>query len=212
VTKTDGADVRNSRIGGDRRTELIGVAEELFMQNGYDNVSIRDIVRGTDSSGSPGLFYYYFGSKKEIYDAVIDKIVADVMRSRHEIFAVFRANPSLQAGDVFWRSLMEDARRVRALAAETVDTGQVADVLRRLAVLETPRLRAMVLGLLNHPGNIRLGGLVDKAHSRQFVDFIVAGVNGVVASEGSSDDLEETVGYLRRMVMMLFLSPAVVGE
>ena len=61
---------KNSKAPDVRRKELIEVAAKLFSQKGYENVSVRDIL--SEVNGAPGMFYYYFKSKQEIYIAVID--------------------------------------------------------------------------------------------------------------------------------------------
>lgn len=48
-----------------RKQELIDVANRLFLKNGYNATTIRDILK--EVNGAPGMFYYYFASKYEIY-------------------------------------------------------------------------------------------------------------------------------------------------
>jgi AcrR family transcriptional regulator len=54
-----------------RKQELADVAERLFLEKGYDQTAVSDIVREIDVS--QGTFYYYFSSKEEVLEAVIDK-------------------------------------------------------------------------------------------------------------------------------------------
>ncbi|HVP19472.1 MAG TPA: helix-turn-helix domain-containing protein [Spirochaetia bacterium] len=55
-----------------RRDTLLKVGERLFAQNGYRDVSIKDI---TSAAGlGMGSFYTYFGSKEELYSAILDII------------------------------------------------------------------------------------------------------------------------------------------
>ncbi len=49
-----------------RKQELIDAALALFMEKGYESVSVRDILKVVN--GHPGMFYYYFESKQEIYN------------------------------------------------------------------------------------------------------------------------------------------------
>jgi AcrR family transcriptional regulator len=48
-----------------RKQELIDAAKRLFLQNGYNATTVRDILKEVD--GAPGMFYYYFDSKLDIY-------------------------------------------------------------------------------------------------------------------------------------------------
>jgi AcrR family transcriptional regulator len=59
-----------------RREELIDTAEELFVKKGYDETSVSEIVR--KARVAQGTFYYYFKSKDEIRNAVIDKNISEV--------------------------------------------------------------------------------------------------------------------------------------
>ena len=54
-----------------RRNELMDAAERLFLEKGYDHTSASDIIRAVGVA--QGTFYYYFKSKDEILDAVIDR-------------------------------------------------------------------------------------------------------------------------------------------
>ncbi len=59
-----------------RREELIDTAEELFVKKGYDETSVSQIVR--KARVAQGTFYYYFKSKDEIRNAIIDKNIDEV--------------------------------------------------------------------------------------------------------------------------------------
>lgn len=56
-----------------KRLELIKIAFELFMKQGYENTTISNILK---SAGiSKGAMYHYFESKDEILDAVLNYII-----------------------------------------------------------------------------------------------------------------------------------------
>lgn len=56
-----------------RRQELLDAAVTLFLRKGYERTSIRDIL--TVVKGQPGMFYYYFASKAEVFRAAMDGYV-----------------------------------------------------------------------------------------------------------------------------------------
>jgi AcrR family transcriptional regulator len=60
----------------ERRMELIETAESLFLQKGYEDTAVSDIVK-TINVGQ-GTFYHYFKSKEDILEAVAEKIVAPI--------------------------------------------------------------------------------------------------------------------------------------
>jgi AcrR family transcriptional regulator len=56
-----------------RRNELMDAAEQLFVEKGYEHTSASDIIRRVGVA--QGTFYYYFTSKDEILNAVIDRYI-----------------------------------------------------------------------------------------------------------------------------------------
>lgn len=63
-----------------RRQELLDAAAQLFLRKGYERTSVRDILAVVE--GQPGMFYYYFSSKAELFCAAmngyVEKYVAEV--------------------------------------------------------------------------------------------------------------------------------------
>jgi AcrR family transcriptional regulator len=54
-----------------RRNEIIDKAAMLFEKNGYNKTTIIDILREVNIA--KGTFYYYFKSKEEVMDAILDR-------------------------------------------------------------------------------------------------------------------------------------------
>ncbi|PMQ01349.1 MAG: TetR family transcriptional regulator [Dictyoglomus sp. NZ13-RE01] len=67
-----------------RKKELIETALKLFLDKGYEKTSIRDILR--EVKGSPGMFYYYFSSKEEIFESAIQYYVENYIQKLSKIF------------------------------------------------------------------------------------------------------------------------------
>ena len=62
--------------GEGNRQRIIDAADDLFYRRGYNQTSFQDI---SDATGIPrGNFYYYFKTKDEILDAVVNSRVADL--------------------------------------------------------------------------------------------------------------------------------------
>ncbi len=70
---------RISKPPEERKQELIDVAIRLFFTKGYEETSVRDILK--EVNGAPGMFYYYFASKEEIFRAAIDSYVERYIQS-----------------------------------------------------------------------------------------------------------------------------------
>ena len=74
-----------------KKQELIKVSFDLFMEKGYENTSIQDIMNVAQVS--KGAMYHYFTCKEDILDAVLNYIIdLDVQRLEPII-----GNPSLSA-------------------------------------------------------------------------------------------------------------------
>jgi AcrR family transcriptional regulator len=61
------------------RRELEAIAERLFNEEGYENVSIRRITR--EAGCSPMTFYIYFESKRDVLRSIWDRIAQDAIES-----------------------------------------------------------------------------------------------------------------------------------
>lgn len=62
---------RVSKPPQERKSEILSAALELFLQNGYENTSVSDIVERVGVA--QGLFYYYFRTKEEVYHAAMEQ-------------------------------------------------------------------------------------------------------------------------------------------
>jgi len=69
--------VRISKDPEARRQELIDAAAKLFMEEGYENTSVSDIVK--EIKVAQGTFYYHFFSKSDILEAVVEKNISAMM-------------------------------------------------------------------------------------------------------------------------------------
>ena len=59
------------------------MAERLFCTNGYDNTSTNDIL--AEIGIARGTLYYHFKSKEDILDAMIDRILDEIIRKAKNI-------------------------------------------------------------------------------------------------------------------------------
>ncbi len=57
-----------------RREEILDAANALFAERGYDEVSIEDIA--SSAGVTRGLVHHYFGGRKEVYIALLERLVA----------------------------------------------------------------------------------------------------------------------------------------
>lgn len=59
----------------ERKNELLDIAEQFFARSGYEETSVNDIITAADVA--KGTFYYYFKSKEDLMDAVLDRQLAE---------------------------------------------------------------------------------------------------------------------------------------
>lgn len=84
---------RKSVLEGGKREEILDAALRLFFEKGYDAVTIRMIQREVGSE--PGLFYYYFDSKEEVFDLAAQRFVQGYLPELERALDRGRENPQL---------------------------------------------------------------------------------------------------------------------
>lgn len=78
-----------------KRKELLATAESIFLQKGYEQASIDDILKA--SGISKGAFYHYFKSKEEVLVASIENLLDEAVAFLQPIVD----DPNLGAMDKF---------------------------------------------------------------------------------------------------------------
>ncbi|HTP33832.1 MAG TPA: TetR/AcrR family transcriptional regulator [Candidatus Acidoferrales bacterium] len=78
---------RKSRQKADLRQEILDAARDLFVREGYDNVSIRKIADKVEYA--PGTIYLYFKDKAEI----LDTLCQQTFEKLHQRMEAIRKDP-----------------------------------------------------------------------------------------------------------------------
>ena len=73
--------MKTSKEYNERRNEILDVAGKLFSTKGYSKCTVNDIIN--EVGIAKGTFYYYFNSKEEVLDGIIEK-VAEIVVARAE--------------------------------------------------------------------------------------------------------------------------------
>jgi len=68
--------VRVSKDYNERKKEILDTAQRLFYENGYEQTSVNTIIE--EIGISKGTFYYYFKSKEELLDSLVERSAVDV--------------------------------------------------------------------------------------------------------------------------------------
>jgi AcrR family transcriptional regulator len=67
----------------ERRVEFLLAAQRLFVRNGYFKTSVDDIVK--EMGVAKGLFYYYFKSKEDLVEGIVDHLWDGAVEDYHVI-------------------------------------------------------------------------------------------------------------------------------
>src|SRR5271157_2439398 len=68
-----------------RRDAILDAAQRLILSNGYERLTIQDILE--DLQISKGAFYHYFDSKPAVIEALTERLVSDSVRALAPIVA-----------------------------------------------------------------------------------------------------------------------------
>lgn len=92
-----------------KRKVFLEAASKLFFEKGYDNTSIQDILleAGSGSALSPSVFYYYFQSKDDLFEAM-----AQAYMQEH----VQNITAELQRDDLSYQDKMAKVLEIHRLA------------------------------------------------------------------------------------------------
>lgn len=83
----------------ERRNEILDVASQLFAMKGYAKSTVNDIL---DAIGiAKGTFYYYFKSKEEVLDGIIDRVTEFVVMKAKEAASDESLSPDQKLFHIF---------------------------------------------------------------------------------------------------------------
>ena len=69
----------------ERKKEILDAAEKLFAERGYEAATVNDILDAVKIA--KGTFYYYFKSKEDVLDALIDRRISEGVEKAEQIAA-----------------------------------------------------------------------------------------------------------------------------
>lgn len=152
---------RKAVTSGGTRDEILRTAKRMFLEKGFDGVTIRTIQR--EVGCEVGLFYYYFKSKEQVFDVVmdefesewrtaLDKKLENVLGSRAQrLMAVFQVVRSIvkdfsaqSAANLHWSVRGAVSHRLGVLAEEYV--AEILGAAANTASVDNGALGAMLSG------------------------------------------------------------------
>lgn len=87
-------EIKESKDFNDRRNEILDVANKLFITKGYEKCTIVNILEAVGIA--KGTFYYYFKSKEEVLDALIDRLSSTAVQRAEEVVSNENYSPLMK--------------------------------------------------------------------------------------------------------------------
>lgn len=113
----------------ERRNEILDISERLFQGKGYEKCTVNDILK--EVGIAKGTFYYYFKSKEEVMDAVVE---------RYKEIIVLRAEKVLGKDDI-----RPEEKLIHAFMAMRINDKVDNDMLNELHKTENALLHEKIL-------------------------------------------------------------------
>ena len=149
----------------ERRNEILDVAERLFCSRGYDQTSTNDIL--AEIGIARGTLYYHFSSKEDILDAMIDRILDEIVRRASQI-ALDGSIPVLE-------------RMTQTILASNVDT----------------KTGDMLLEQMHKPQNALMHAKMQERLLKQLIPLFTKLIeDGISQGLMQTDDPEDTIEML----------------
>ena len=157
--------MRIVKEAAERRNEILDVAERLFCTKGYDQTSTNDIL--SEIGIARGTLYYHFSSKEDILDAMIDRILDEIVRRASRI-ALDESVPVLE-------------RMTQTILASNVDT----------------KIGDMILEQMHKPQNALMHAKMQERLLKQLIPLFTKLIeDGISQGLMQTDDPEDTIEML----------------
>ena len=160
---------KGSKPPEERRKELIDTAGRLFAERGYESVSVRDIL--AEVHGAPGMFYYYFKSKQEIYLATMEDYISEKLERKCELLSDTEM-PFEERRKILSELIVKDingyAERFTATGDDTITDAsyKIYDLVQMVSRLIKPYAVFMLQGICEKKIENRFGISEENAEGR----------------------------------------------
>lgn len=157
-----------------RPAEILAAAFEVFAEAGYERTTIADV--GERAGVSPALVVHYFGSKADLFGAVVQDRFASFVAGEEALLASHRGTYRALLHQLvrrFWEHLWEPGSMELALAVKT-KRSEFPECARTLSQLGG-RWRRLIEGVLEagrQQGEFRISG----PHAARVIGAMVMGV------------------------------------
>lgn len=165
------------------------IASRLFAEKGYEAVSVRDIL--AEVNGAPGMFYYYFKSKQDIYIAAMEQYIAE--RLEHKCKALENNElPFEEKLSVIRSMIFEDVKgyikQFNPKAEDSISDSayKLWDLVQMLGKMYVPYSKFIMQGI--NEGKIKNNMGITEENAELFALFITYGAWGVMYNSSFTED------------------------
>ncbi len=175
---------KGSKPPEERRKELIDTATRLFTARGYESVSVRDIL--AEVNGAPGMFYYYFKSKQDIYLATMEDYISEKLDRKCALMED-AAMPFEERRAMLSEMIAQDihgyAERFSTTGDETISdlSYRMYDLVQMVSKLIRPYAVFMLQGIQEGKIENRLGVTEENAEAK--AAFVLYGLWGLIYND-----------------------------
>jgi AcrR family transcriptional regulator len=174
-----------------RRQELIDIALKQFLENGYEKTSVRSILKEAD--GEIGMFYHYFKSKNEIYEAALENYNEKYIAKFTEILNSAGLSFKEKLDQMFTR-MQGSISEYSLMYTEKVDP-QIMTVLHSRTLLKmVPLFEQIILkGLEKNTMNVPVPNI------HLLSQFILFGMSAII-HDFEVDSMEEKIIHMKALL------------
>lgn len=187
--------VRTVKDPEERKRNILETAMALFVERGYEAVSMRDIARAAGIT--PGLCYHYFDSKRKLFAAALEAYAEECSRDYIRVLD----DPGISLDDkidaLFSGIAAEESMRYH----EFFHREGNREFHQQLAFALCDLIRPHMVGAIK--ADARKRGVTVVA-PEVLVDFITHGQMNILSGEGAFD--AETMALVRAYVCTLLAS------
>lgn len=168
-----------------KRKELLAVAERIFVDKGYEQASIDDILKA--SGISKGAFYHYFKSKEDVLVASIENLLDEAVA----FLLPTVEDPNLDAMSKFKKFMTEKSEFQATKLEYAALLGKLmqSDVYQQKYVMASSQKLVPLFAKILQQGKDE--GVFDVAYPHETADLLIRTIVGVPSSAAYDDYMSD---------------------
>lgn len=188
--------MKKSKSPEARKKEIMDVAETLFITKGYAKTTINNILSEIDIA--KGTFYYYFKSKEDVMDAIVDRFITIEVEAAEAI----ATDVTLKAPDKIFRIIMGENHHGNKKEKMIEELHEVSnEKMHQKSLIETIKQLAPILTRVIEQGIVE--GVFETPYPRETVEVLLVS-SGFIFDDGIFQwDEEEKIQKAKAFVYIL---------